>query len=136
MTHLLDTNACIRCLRDASSSVGRRYAASGPDEVVVCSIVISELHYGVHRSARPEENLALLNAFLAPLVSFPFDDRAAEIAGRIRAELDSAGTPIGPLDLQIAAIALVNGLTLVTHNIREFSRVAGLRMEDWEADAP
>ena len=71
--------------------------------------------------------------FIDLFVSLPFEDRAAIEAGRLRAELDSAGLPIGRYDLQIAAIAIVHDLTLVTHNTREFGRVAGLRVEDWEA---
>ncbi len=62
----------------------------------------------------------------------PFDDAAAELFGSIKAQLFAAGTPIGPFDMQIAAIALANGLTLVTHNTREFGRVGGLNLEDWE----
>ena len=71
-------------------------------------------------------------AFLVPFVSLPFDDSAAEVYGRVRAQLEAAGTPIGPYDLQIAAIALANDLVLVTHNTQEFSRISGLRIVDWE----
>ena len=76
----------------------------------------------------------MLDRLSSQFVSLPFDDAAAEVYGRIRAALEAAGTLIGPYDLQIAAIALANDLTLITHNIREFGRVAGLRIEDWEAD--
>jgi len=70
---------------------------------------------------------------LRPYTTLPFDDAAAQVFGRIRATLETAGTPIGPYDLQIAEIALVNGLIVITHNVREFGRVPGLRIEDWEA---
>ena len=70
--------------------------------------------------------------FLSRFHSYEFDDRSAEAAGQLRAALESQGTPIGPYDTQIAAVALVNDLVLVTHNVREFGRVDGLRIEDWE----
>lgn len=76
--------------------------------------------------------MALYQEFFSELVSLRFDGNAAAVYGRIRARLEASGTPIGPNDLQIAAIALANDLILVTHNTREFSRVEGLRLEDWE----
>ena len=104
-----------------------------PDEdVAVCSVVKAELFYGAMRSNNPARTLANQQEFLNRFASLPFDDRAALIFGRIRAELAALGTPIGPYDLQIAAIALVNNLILVTHNTCEFSRVEGLRIEDWQ----
>ncbi|MFU8807459.1 MAG: type II toxin-antitoxin system VapC family toxin, partial [Bradymonadaceae bacterium] len=84
------------------------------------------------RSSRVAENLDLLRRFFLPFKSVAFDDPCADHCGRVRAELAAQGTPIGPNDLLIAATALAHDLTLVTHNIREFSRVTGLRMEDWE----
>lgn len=74
----------------------------------------------------------MLERLSAQFTSLPFDDSAAEIYGRIRAELEAVGMLIGPYDMMIAAIALANDLTLVTHNTREFGRVAGLKVEDWE----
>jgi tRNA(fMet)-specific endonuclease VapC len=84
------------------------------------------------KSRTPSKNLAKLTIFLTQFVSFPFDSTAAHEFGRIRARLAKAGTPIGPYDLQIAAVAMVNGLTLVSHNTRAFERVTGLQLEDWE----
>lgn len=132
MSHLLDTNACINHLNEHNSRVARRIVVMRPHSVRLCDIVKAELYYGAYRSARREENLAVLRAFFAPFTSLPFDDRAAEAFGRIRAHLFGVGTPIGPYDMQIAAIALANNLTLVTHNTREFGRVPGLSLEDWE----
>lgn len=86
------------------------------------------------RSKNPTTNLQLQQEFLKQFVSLPFDDDAANMFGRIRAKLAKAGTPIGAYDLQIAAISLVHGLTLVTHNTREFGRVEGLKLEDWEVE--
>jgi tRNA(fMet)-specific endonuclease VapC len=83
------------------------------------------------KSQQSAQTLAKLDLFLRAFSSYSFDDQAAEVYGRIRADLAARGTPIGPNDLMIAAIALVNHLTLVTNNTREFARVAGLRLEDW-----
>lgn len=131
MSYLLDTNAWIRFLTRRSESIRRRLEATPSRHIVLCSVVRAELLYGAEKSARPEQNLARLR-FLEKFVSFSFDDAAAQVYGRIRARLERAGTPIGPNDLLIAAIALSQGATVVTHNTREFGRVEGLRVEDWE----
>jgi tRNA(fMet)-specific endonuclease VapC len=129
---LLDTNVCIQYLRGKNLLVRQRLAASQPQEVCLCSVVLLELHAGVLRSADPAKNRADVDQFVAPFASLPFDDAAAEICARIRHHLENQGLPIGPYDLQIAAIALANGCTLVTHNTAEFSRVPGLLLEDWQ----
>jgi tRNA(fMet)-specific endonuclease VapC len=108
----------------------------GCSDAYVCSIVKAELHYGALRSKNPPQALAKLEEFLAPFRSLPFDDHCAEAYGRIRARLAQTGSLIGPNDLLIAAIAVVNGAILITHNTREFIRVEGLAIEDWEASAP
>ncbi|MEZ4710611.1 MAG: type II toxin-antitoxin system VapC family toxin [Caldilineaceae bacterium] len=133
MTYLLDTNVCIRYMNGRAPAVLQRLQALQPPDVVVCSVVKAELFYGAQRSQNPERALAAQRQFLQPYLSLPFDDAAAEIADRVRAELAVSGTPIGPYDLQIAAIALANACTLVTHNVREFSRISDLMFEDWEA---
>jgi tRNA(fMet)-specific endonuclease VapC len=132
MRYLLDTNACIQFLNKRNSEVQRRLAAARRTDIVICQIVKAELYYGAYKSSRRAENLALLARFFSQFESLPFDDAAAEAYGRLRAELARRGTPIGPNDLMIAAIALAYDLTLVTHNTAEFSRVATLRLEDWE----
>ena len=132
MTYLLDTNTCIRFLNPRASAVPSRLAAVNREEVVICQIVKAELYYGAYKSARRDENLALLAKFFSQFVSLPFDDLAAEAYGRVRAELARRGMPIGPNDLMIAAIAVAHDLILVTHNATEFDRVTGLRLEDWE----
>jgi tRNA(fMet)-specific endonuclease VapC len=130
---LLDTNVCIRILNGSSPSVAARLQATSPAEVRLCSVVKAELLYGARHSKRVDGNLRLLHRFFEPLASLPFDDRCAEEAAFIRLDLGRSGRPIGPNDLLIAAIARAHDLVLVTHNIREFNRVPGLRVEDWEA---
>ena len=130
--YLLDTNACIRILNDTSPLLVQRLASHAPSEIRLCSVVKAELLYGARHSQRVAENLKLLAHFFAPFVSLPFNDRCAEEYGQIRVELAQAGTLIGPNDLLIAAIARAYNLTLVTHNVEEFGRVNGLRLEDWE----
>ncbi|MCI0694679.1 type II toxin-antitoxin system VapC family toxin [candidate division KSB1 bacterium] len=132
MTYLLDTNTCIKYLNGKSENIRQRLEGSQPQDIVLCSVVKAELFYGAMKSANPQKNLAKLQPFVSRFVSFFFDDVAAEVYGRIRADLEKLGTPIGPNDLLIAAISVANDVTLVTHNTREFSRVAGLKLEDWE----
>lgn len=130
--YLLDTSACIQFLRDPDSAVARRLATVPLGEVTLCTVVKAELYYGAQRSADPNHSMQVLEGFFGSLASLPFDDPAAEIYGRIRAYLARQGTPIGPNDLLIAATALANGATLVTHNTREFERVPDLQIADWE----
>jgi len=129
---LLDTNACIKVLNGSSAPLVGRLRTHAPSEIRISSVTRAELSYGARRSGRVAENLRLLAAFFAPLVSLPFDDACAEQYGAVRASLAAAGRPIGPNDLLIAATALAHDLTLVTHNLREFSRIAALKVEDWE----
>ena len=135
MRYLLDTNTCIRYLNRRSESIIRRLEALSPDDVAVCSVTKAELFFGAFKSNNPSKALERQRAFLAPLASLPFDDAAAEVYAEVRARLEARGTPIGPNDLLIASIALAHGLTLVTHNVREFGRVDGLDIEDWDVEA-
>ncbi len=132
MTHLLDTNTCIRYLNGRSPHIVAKVRAIMPGDIVVCSVVKAELFAGAAKSQNPKKNLTTQQAFLDQFVSLPFDDAAAAIYGTTRATLEKAGTPIGPNDMLIAAIALANHVTLVTHNTREFARITGLVLEDWE----
>jgi tRNA(fMet)-specific endonuclease VapC len=112
--------------------VQERLRLHAANEIVLCDIVRMELYYGAYKSQRPEQNLAIVLRFFGEFASLSFDPAAAQACGRIRAELARQGRPIGPYDVQIAAIALVNNATLVTHNTREFPRVPDLLVEDWE----
>ena len=129
---LLDSNAWITFLRKPGSLVVPRLKAKRRDEIRVCSVVVAELYYGCLCSAKPVANRAKTDALIGPYASLPFDLAAADRFATIRRHLEKLGTPIGPYDLQIAAIALANACTLVTHNTAEFSRVPGLLLEDWE----
>ena len=130
---LLDTNLCIHLLNQRHPGILQHFQQHSPGEIALCSIVKAELLYGARHSKRVEANLQLLAKFFAPLVSLAFDDRCAEEAGLIRADLAGQGSPIGANDLLIAATARAHDAVLVTHNSGEFARVTGLRLEDWEA---
>ncbi|MDZ4768182.1 MAG: type II toxin-antitoxin system VapC family toxin [Chloroflexota bacterium] len=134
MKYLLDTDICIRHLNHRSEHVTARLKAENERDIVVCSVVRAELYFGAMKSDTPDVTMARQPAFAERFVSLPFDDAAAEHYARVRAELTRAGTPIGPNDLMIASVALANELTLVTHNTREFGRVTGLKIEDWETE--
>jgi tRNA(fMet)-specific endonuclease VapC len=130
--YLLDTNACIRILRNTSRPLLDRFQRHDPSEIKLCSVVKAELFYGAQRNTQKEANLLLLQRFFTTFESVPFDDESADHYGLIRVELERAGLMIGPNDLMIASIARAHGLVLVTHNTDEFSRVSGLRIDDWE----
>jgi tRNA(fMet)-specific endonuclease VapC len=134
MKFILDTNTCIRYISGRSPAVRNKLQRQHPADITLCAIVKAELFYGAMKSVNPGLTLAEQARFFNRFSSLAFDDVAARIFGEIRADLARKGTPIGPYDLQIAAIALANRLTLVTHNTREFSRVDGLNLEDWEID--
>lgn len=118
---LLDANACIRILNNTSASLVTELRRHRPEEICLCAVTKAELLVGAQRSARPAQNLRLLEEFWSPFASAPFDDRCAYHYGEIRAHLERQGTPIGPNDLLIAATAVANDFTLVTHNVREFA---------------
>ena len=130
--YLLDSNVCIHLLNNRHSQIEHHFRSFSPSEIAMCSIVKAELLFGARHSKRVEVNLQLLNHFFAPLSSLPFDDRCADEYGLIRADLSAQGKIIGPNDLLIAATARANDAILVTHNTKEFSRITGLRLVDWQ----
>jgi tRNA(fMet)-specific endonuclease VapC len=130
LRHMLDTNLCIRVLRDRPASVRKRFNEHG-DGLCISTMVLTELLHGAAKSARPIENRRAVEDFAARLVVLPFDEAAADHAADIRADLERKGKAIGAYDLLIAGHARSRGLTLITGNLREFQRVAGLRSEDW-----
>ncbi len=132
MAYLLDSNVVIALMARPSSPLGHRVASQPVGAVLLSSIVMHELLYGAYNSDRVEANLASLDRLRFPMLAF--DEQDARAAGEIRAALRRAGTPIGPYDVLIAGQALARGLVMVTGNIREFARVATLRVEDWTRD--
>ena len=132
MTYLLDTNLCVSILRGDASILNERLQEVPRSDVTLCSVVSAELLYGAYKSSDPPTSLKTVRDFIASFSSFPFNEEAAEVYGRIRYDLSKKGILIGPNDLMIASIAYSNGAILVTHNVREFGRVEGLKMEDWE----
>ena len=134
MKYLLDTNACIALINDKVPAVRSRLqkVLAADEKVVISSVVAFELWYGVAKSARPEANARLVETFFAgPVGLLSFEPEDAKVAGRVRADLESVGKPIGAYDLLIAAQALRHQMTLITANGREFGRVKGLEWEDW-----
>ena len=131
MPYLLDTNVWIDCLKNPSGSNATKLQTVRRREVVTCSIIRGELMHGAQKYGDRERRMALVEKTLAPFVSYSYDDEDAEVYAEIRDKLEKSGNIIGPYDLQIAAIALRRQLTLVTGNVREFARVAGLLIEDW-----
>lgn len=129
--YMLDTNICIYVIRRRPERVIRRLQRKQVSDVGISSITLSELEYGVAKSVKPEQNKLALTEFLAPIEILPYDDRAAHRHGTLRACLERHGTPIGPLDLLIAAHALSLESVLVTNNESEFRRIPGLNVENW-----
>jgi tRNA(fMet)-specific endonuclease VapC len=129
--YLLDTNICIYIIKPQPPQVFARFQSLALGEVGISSITLAELEYGVQQSQAQQKNKPALEEFILPLVVIPFDKVAASYYGDLRASLERQGTPIGPLDLMIAAHALSLKTTLVTPKVREFARVAQLKIENW-----
>lgn len=130
MRYLLDTNAIIAMLNDARSSVALAARRHSPAALCISSIASHELFYGAFKSMRRDRNVALIDKL--PLEIVDFDKEDARMAGHLRARLAADGMPIGPYDILIAGQAMSRQMTLVTHNVAEFSRIPGLLIEDWE----
>ncbi|MCP4540569.1 MAG: type II toxin-antitoxin system VapC family toxin [Chloroflexi bacterium] len=134
MKYLLDTNICIYLIKRKPPQVLQKFQAHPAGEIGISAITVAELQFGVQKSQYVEQNQRALQQFLLPLVCAPFDVRAADAYGEIRATLESQGTPIGSLDTLIAAHALSLDATLVTNNLREFSLVPDLQVVNWVND--
>lgn len=130
MKYLLDTNICIYVINERPKQVLARFKRHRVGDIGISSITVSELAYGIAKSGSLR-NREALQAFMLPLQIVDFDVDAAMTYGDIRADLETRGQPIGPLDFLIAAHAIALGATLVTNNEKEFKRVAGLRIENW-----
>ena len=130
LTYLLDTNTCIYIMNRRPPHVAEKFAQYAPDAIGISSMTLAELRYGVSKSGSAR-NMAVLEAFIAPLEILPFEAAATRPYAEIRAALEKQGTPIDGMDLLIAAHALALEATLVTHNTREVARIAGLKLENW-----
>ncbi len=131
MKYMLDTNICIYAMKNKPEKVLQRLKQEIDNEVCISSITLAELEYGMKHSSNPAKNEQALLRFLLPLTILPFNEAAAYEYGTIRAYLQNKGTPIGPLDMLIAAHAKSENMILVTNNVREFERVPGLDIENW-----
>ncbi|MEO1207975.1 MAG: type II toxin-antitoxin system VapC family toxin [Cyanobacteria bacterium J06638_20] len=131
MKYLLDTNICIYIIKQKPADVLARFQSHPPTDISISSITIAELEYGACKSQQVDKNRAALQQFLLPLTIIDFNAEATQIYGQVRAELSRQGCIIGAMDLLIAAQALSQDLTLVTNNTHEFSRVPGLKLENW-----
>ncbi|MGN1101242.1 MAG: type II toxin-antitoxin system VapC family toxin [Huintestinicola sp.] len=131
MRYMLDTNICIYAIKHRPPQVLERLKEHEPSEICISAITYAELVHGVEKSAAVEKNRLALTLLLSNIEIIDFDSIAADEYGNIRAALEKAGTPIGPLDMMIAGHARSLSYTVVTNNVREFERVSGLRIENW-----
>jgi len=131
MQYLLDTNICIYIIKQRPAGVFEKFKTLQPGSLAISAVTFAELLYGVMKSAHPQKNQTALEKFATPLEVLDFDGPACIEYGRIRAHLEKQGTPIGSLDTLIAAHALSRNLTLVTNNMKEFTRVPSLKVENW-----
>jgi tRNA(fMet)-specific endonuclease VapC len=130
LAYMLDTNICIYVLKTYPPELREKFNSLA-EQLCISSITLGELHFGAEKSARRAENLTAIENFKARLEVLPFADKAAAHYGQLRAELERAGTPCGVHDMQIGGHARSEGLILVTNNLREFTRMPGLRVENW-----
>lgn len=131
MRYMLDTNICIYAIKHKPEKVFQKLQTVDPQDVCVSSVTYAELVHGVEKSAAVEKNRLALSMLLANIEILDFDVDAADCYGMIRADLEKKGTPIGPLDMMIAGHAISMGYTVVTNNVKEFSRVPDLKIENW-----
>ena len=128
--YALDTNTVIYFFKNVGH-VAEHLFSLPPHEIALPSVVLYELEVGIAKSTAPEKRRAQLNELLTVVRVLPFSENEAAISAKVRATLEQAGTPIGPLDMMIAGTALANNAILVTHNTKEFSRIDSLSLEDW-----
>jgi len=133
MKLLLDTNICIYIIKQQPAAVLQHFLEYEVGDIGISSITLAELRYGVAKSTHQDRNAKALDEFIIPLEVVPFDAEAAHLYGEIRATLERTGTPIGAMDLLIAAHALALGIPLVTNNTREFARIPELNIINWTA---
>lgn len=131
MRFMLDTNTCIYIIKRKPPNVIERFRQTEISQIGISSITLSELLYGVSKSSKPEQNKMALTQFIAPMEIMPYDDEASQYYGDLRTHLERQGTPIGSLDMLIAAHALSLDCTLITNNEKEFIRIPNLKIDNW-----
>ena len=131
MRYMLDTNICIYAIKHKPEKVFKKLQETDPSDVCISSVTYAELVHGVEKSNAIDKNRLALSILLANIAILDFDVNAANCYGKIRADLEKKGTPIGPLDMMIAGHAKSLGYTVVTNNTREFSRVSDINIENW-----
>jgi len=131
MKYLLDTNICIYIIKNQYTEIVHRIESVGVDNIGVSSITVAEMEFGIAKSSNPKQAESKLYEFLVPFEIYDFNASSARHYGRIRAELTKNGTPIGPMDMLIASIAMANDMTIVTNNVKEFERIGELQIENW-----
>jgi tRNA(fMet)-specific endonuclease VapC len=130
LTYMLDTDICVYVMKNYPADLREKFNMLA-EQLCMSSITLGELHYGAEKSLRRAENLTAIEHFVARLDVLAFGDRAAAHYGQVRAELERAGTPCGPHDMQIGGHARSEGMIVVTNNLREFARMPGVRAESW-----
>ena len=130
LRYMLDTNICIYVIKNRPTGLRERFNSLA-DQLCISVVTLAEMIYGAEKSARPAENLSVVEQFAARLDVLPFAEKAAAHYGQLRAELERAGQPVGAYDMMIGGHARSEGLVLVSNNPREFRRMKGLRIENW-----
>ena len=131
MLYLLDTNTCIYFLNRSSERIISQFKKYSPSEIMLSSITVAELFYGAEKSKARKKNWAVVEDFVSNFGIVPFDEKSCQKYAKIRVSLEKSGVPIGPMDLLIASISLANSFILVTNNIKEFTRIKGLKLVNW-----
>ena len=129
--YLLDTNICIYAINGRHPKLTERLLKVSPDDIVISSITVGEMEYGAEKSRWGDRTRSIMHAFLSNYAVLSFTENDAILFGQVRAKLEAAGTSIGVLDAMIGVQGVTNGLTVVTHNTREFERIPGILLEDW-----
>ena len=131
MAYMLDTNICIYFLNRSSKKIISKMKSLSPSDIKISTITVAELYFGAEKSKAKKKNLMIVQRFIENFEIIPFDEKCCQNYAKIRASLANSGTPIGPMDLLIASIALAHGFILVTNNVKEFKRIKGLSIENW-----
>jgi tRNA(fMet)-specific endonuclease VapC len=127
---MLHTNICFYVMKNYPQALREKFNSLA-EQLCISSVTLGELHYGAEKSTRRADNLLPIENFVARLDVMPFRPKAAAHYGQVRAELERAGTPCGPHDMQIGGHARSEGVIVVTNNLREFDRMQGIRVENW-----